>query len=63
MQKFSLMLESEDKAREAVDLLWNTLGVRGEIELMPLEGQYKIHVIAEKDLTAQQFEKLPGKRS
>lgn len=63
MQKFSLMLESEDTAREAVDLLWNTLGVRGEIELMPLEGQYKIHVIAEKDLTPQQFEKLPGKRS
>lgn len=63
MQKFSLMLESEEKAREVVDLLWNTWGVRGEIELVPLEGQFKLDIIAEKDLTNQQLEKLPGKRA
>lgn len=63
MQKFSLLLESEAKAREALDLLWNAMGVRGEIELVPMEGQYKVHVISEKDLTPQELEKLPGKRS
>ncbi|PSR20435.1 MAG: hypothetical protein C7B45_15010 [Sulfobacillus acidophilus] len=63
MQKFSLLLESEEQARTAMDLLWNTWGVRGEIEMVPLEGQFKLHVIAEKDLTAQQLEKLPGKRT
>lgn len=63
MQKFSLLLESEDKARETLDLLWTLMGGRGEIELVPMEGQYKLHVIAEQDLTVQQLEKLPGKRS
>lgn len=63
MQKFSLQLESEQQAREVMNLMWNTWGVRGEMELVPLEGQYKLHVIAEKDLTAQQLEKLPGKRA
>ncbi|MCY0877850.1 MAG: hypothetical protein OWU84_02750 [Firmicutes bacterium] len=63
MQKFSLLLDSEEKAREVIDLLWNRWGVRGEIELMPMEGQYKLDVITEKDLTNQQIEKLPGKRA
>jgi hypothetical protein len=63
MQKFSLLLESEEQARGAMDLLWNTWGIRGEMEMVPLEGQFKLHVIAEKDLTAQQLEKLPGKRT
>ena len=63
MQKISLLLESEAKARETVTLLWDTLGVRGEIEVMPMEGQYKVHVIPERDLTPQQLEKLPGKRT
>lgn len=63
MQKFSLLLESESQAHDAMELLWNTWGIRGEIELVPMEGQYKLHVIAETDLSAQQFETLPGKRS
>ncbi|MCY0897763.1 MAG: hypothetical protein OWU33_02305 [Firmicutes bacterium] len=63
MQKFSLLLESEEKAREVIDLLWNRWGVRGEVELVPLDGQYKVDVITEKDLTNQQMEKLPGKRA
>ncbi|MDA8207272.1 MAG: hypothetical protein M0Z36_14515 [Thermaerobacter sp.] len=62
MQKFSVQFDSERQAREVMDLLWNTWGVRGEVEFMPLQGQFKLHVIAEKDLTAQQLEKLPGKR-
>jgi hypothetical protein len=63
VQKFSLQLESQEQARELLDLLWDSWGVKGEIELVPMEGQCKLHVIAEKDLTAQQLEKLPGKRS
>lgn len=63
MQKFSLVLDSEAQAREVMDLLWNTWGIRGEMEMVPLEGQFRLHVIAEQDLTAQQLEKLPGKRS
>jgi hypothetical protein len=63
VQKFSLLLESEEKAREVIDLLWNRWGVRGEVELVPLDGQYKVDVITEKDLTNQQMEKLPGKRA
>ena len=63
MQKFSLLVESESQAREVIDLMWNEWGIRGEMELVPLEGQYKLHVIAEKDLSPQQLEKLPGKRS
>ena len=63
MQKFSLVVDSESKAREAIDLIWNTWEVRGEIELVPWEGQFKLYVIAEKDLSPQQLEKLPGKRS
>lgn len=63
MQKISVFLESEDKARAAIELLWNTWGIRGEIEMVPLEGQYKLDIISEKDLSSQQLEKLPGKRA
>ena len=63
MQKISVFLESEDKARDAIELLWNTWGIRGEIEMVPLEGQYKLDIISEKDLSSQQLEKLPGKRA
>lgn len=63
MQKFSLLLESEEKAREVMDLLWNTWGVRGEMELLPMDGQYKLDVVSQKDLTPQQMENLPGKRA
>ncbi|MCL5116366.1 MAG: hypothetical protein M1272_04365 [Firmicutes bacterium] len=63
MQKFSLLLDSEDQAREVMELLWNSWGVRGEMELVPLEDRFKLDVITEKDLTNQQLEKLPGKRA
>lgn len=63
MQKFSLLVDSEDEARECVRLLWDEWGMRGEIELVPLEGQYKVDVVSEKDLTTAQLEKLPGKRN
>ncbi|NMP22842.1 hypothetical protein [Sulfobacillus harzensis] len=62
MQKFSLMLDSEQAAREVMDLLWDKWGVRGEMELVPMEGHYKLDVVSEKDLSPQQMEKLPGKR-
>ncbi len=63
MQKFSILVETEAEARDAVHLLWDTWGVRGEIELVPMDGRYKLDIIAEKDLTSQQLEKLPGKRN
>lgn len=63
MQKFSILVETEAEARDAVQLLWDTWGVRGEIELVPMDGRYKLDVIAEKDLTSQQMDKLPGKRN
>lgn len=63
LQKFSLWLDTKEEAEAATDLLWNKLGVRGEIAMIPLEGKFKLDVITEKDLTAQQMEKLPGKRS
>lgn len=63
MQKFSLMLESQNQAEEVLHLIWDTWGVRGEIEVVPMEEQYKVHVIAEKDLSVQQLDKLPGKKS
>ncbi|MDA8192428.1 MAG: hypothetical protein M0Z53_00325 [Thermaerobacter sp.] len=62
MQKFSLVLESFEKAEQATDLLWRQMGVRGEIEVIPLNGQVKVDVVSEKELTAAQLEKLPGKR-
>ncbi len=63
MQKFSLIVDSESKAQEAIDLIWEQWGVRGEIELVPLDDQLRLHIIAEQDLSAQQLDKLPGKRS
>lgn len=63
MQKWSLLFESEQLAQETVELLWDRWGVRGEIELVPLEGQFKLDIIAETDLTGQQIEQLPGKRA
>lgn len=62
MQKFSVLLETEDQAREVMNLLWNTWGIRGEMELVPMDGQFKLDVVSEKDLTTQQVEALPGKR-
>lgn len=63
MQKFSLVVESEQECQDVIDQLWNRLGVRGELEVIPMEGKIKMDIISEKDLTAQQMEKLPGKRA
>ncbi len=63
MQQFSLVLESHEEADQAVTLLWHKMGIRGEIEVVPLEGKIKLDIISEKDLTPQQLEKLPGKRA
>ncbi|MHB1953608.1 MAG: hypothetical protein ACYCOU_07625 [Sulfobacillus sp.] len=63
MQQFSLLLESREEADQVVSMLWDKLSIRGEIEVIPLEGKVKLDVISEKDLTPQQLEKLPGKRA
>ena len=61
MQQFSVMVSSESEAEEALTIIWHTLKVRGEIELIPMEAKFRVDVISERDLTASQIEKLPGK--
>lgn len=63
MQKFSLLLDSEDQARDVMRMMWNDWGIRGEMEMVPMDGRYKLDVVSEQDLTTQQFESLPGKRN
>ncbi|MCL8207717.1 MAG: hypothetical protein K6V97_06565 [Actinomycetia bacterium] len=63
MQFFGLIVDSAEEAEAAVDRLWNQLRVRGEIQVRRLDGKFKIDVIAERDLSAAQLEKLPGKRT
>ncbi len=60
MQKFSLMVGTEEEVSSAITLIWRTLGVRGEVGVVPLEGKYKIDVISEADLTPLQISQLPG---
>lgn len=62
MQKLSLVVSSLDEARSVVELMWNEWGIRGEIEVIPMDGQVKIDVISEQDMTDLQLASLPGKR-
>lgn len=61
MQKFSLIVNSESEAETAVAAIWQTLKVRGEVGVIPLDGKFKIDVISEIDLTPLQIAQLPGK--
>lgn len=63
MQKFSLILTSEEEAESTIELLWNKMGIRGEIESIPMDGHIKLDIITEQDLSNAQLEKLPGKRT
>ncbi len=54
------MVDSQNAAKEAVDLIWNQLRVRGELSIVPLDGKIKIDLISEKELTAAQVQKVPG---
>lgn len=63
MQYFGLIVDSAQDVEAAVDRLWNQWRVRGEIQVRRLDGKFKIDVIAERDLSAAQLEKLPGKRT
>lgn len=63
MQHFSVLVDNEAQVKDAITRIWDKLQVRGELTLRPLDGKYKIEVISEKDLTATQLEKLPGKHS
>jgi hypothetical protein len=63
MQHFSLTVDAE--ALDAtLQQLWDTMHVRGEVEVRPLteSRRFRVDVIAEHDLTPAQLEKLTGKR-
>jgi hypothetical protein len=62
MQYFSLTVDTEDQVRDVMDRLWNILRIRGEVQIRPLDGKFRLDVISERDLTAAQLERLPGKR-
>ena len=62
MQHLIFSVDSHEEALELKNLLWNRFDVRGEVELIPQEhSKYRINVISEKSLSAQQLDKLPGK--
>jgi hypothetical protein len=61
MQKFSISVNSEEELEKAVETIWQTLGVRGEIGVIPMEGKFKIDVISETDLTPLEIAQVPGK--
>jgi hypothetical protein len=61
MQHFSVVVEA-DALEEALTRIWDKLQVRGEMQVRPLDGRFRIDVISERDLTPAQLEKLPGKR-
>lgn len=63
MQKFSLIVESLEQAHQATQELWDKIGVRGEVELHPMDNSVRIDIVSEKDLTERQRELLPGKRN
>lgn len=63
MQQLGLILDSQEEADRAIDLLWNTLGVRGEIFVIPMDDKIKLDVISEQDLSIAQLDKLPGRRT
>jgi ferredoxin-NADP reductase len=62
MQHFSLTVDTEDQVREVMERLWNHLRIRGEVQIRPLDGKFRLDVISERDLTPAQLERLPGKR-
>lgn len=62
MQRFSLLVDTEEMGEQALKMIWDRMKVRGEVGIVPLDGKFKIDVVAEEDLPAGQLEKLPGKR-
>ncbi len=61
MQKFHLVVNTEEEAQRAVATIWQSLKVRGEVGMFPLDGKFRIDVISESDLTPLQISQLPGK--
>jgi hypothetical protein len=61
VQHFSLVVDKEG-LDAAIDQIWNRLKVRGELQVRPMDGKFRIDVISERDLSAAQLDKLPGKR-
>jgi hypothetical protein len=61
MQHFSVVVEA-DALEDAMQRIWDTLMVRGEMQVRAMDGKFRIDVISERDLTPAQLEKLPGKR-
>ena len=61
MQKFSLMLDSQGDVKQALEKVWHTLRVRGEVAVIPMDGKFRVDVISESDLTPLEVSQLPGK--
>jgi hypothetical protein len=63
MQHFSLTVDAA-ALDAAIREMWEDIGVRGELQVRPQpDGRCRIDVIAERDLSPAQLEKLTGKRS
>lgn len=62
VQRFSLVVDTAEMRDQALTMIWDRLKVRGEVGVVPLDGKFKIDVVAETDLPSGQLEKLPGKR-
>ncbi|MCL6561885.1 MAG: hypothetical protein K6U87_02635 [Firmicutes bacterium] len=63
MQQFSFIVEDLETAKDLVRRLWDEVGVRGEVALVPIGDAYKIDVIAEREVPETVLDQLPGKRA
>lgn len=65
MQRVSITVDREAECRQIVDRIWGEFGVRGEVQVRRLgaDGKFRIDVIAERDLTTEEWNQIPGKHT
>ncbi len=63
MQRVSITVDQESERQQVMDLLWHQFGIRGEVQVRPLDGRFRLDIIAERDLTADELARLPGKHA
>lgn len=63
MQRLTVTVDQESESQRVLALLWNQFGIRGEVQVRPLDGRYRLDIIAERDLSADEMARLPGKHA
>ncbi len=62
MQVVTLEFENEKSLNEALDHLWNRLGITGELSVKPLSGGvYRLEIASERGLRPNTLEKIGGR--